>query len=92
MLSTDEESLRIEKLAFARDKSQCGGIHAITQPCWPRPIGKNMTKMGVAESALYLRAHHPVGNIFLFANVLVRDRLKKTRPSGAGVELTFGIK
>src|ERR1700680_1543090 len=48
--------------------------------------------MSVAKTALYLGTHYPVGNIFLFADILFGDRLEKTGPAGARVEFAFGIK
>src|SRR6202035_4289531 len=51
-----------------------------------------MTKMGLAESALSLRAHHSEGNIFMFAHILFGDRLKKTGPAGARIKLGARIK
>jgi len=82
----------MEGLTFAREESQRGGIHTITQAGRPRSVGKNVTKMGVAESAPYCGTQYSVGKIFLFADVFFGDRLEKTGPSGAGVKLGQGIK
>lgn len=83
---------RADDLRFARDESQGGGIHAVTQTSRLRPIGKNVAKMAVADRAFYFSADYTQRDVFFFANVFFGDGFEKTRPARTGVKLAVRIK
>jgi hypothetical protein len=66
------------------------GIYAVTQPRGRRSIVEDVAKMSVTGAAQHLYSLHPQAIVGLCADILLRDRLIKTGPTGAGLELGAG--
>ena len=70
-------------------KPQYHTIDAITESGWGRTIFENVTKMGLAATALHFGSFHAMAIVWQIDNALLGNRLKKTGPSAAAVK--FGI-
>src|ERR1043166_6341676 len=64
------------------------GVDAEPQSARSRTVIEDMTEMGIAARAKDFSPRHPIGVVFLVAYVFRRDRLEKTRPTGAGMEFS----
>ncbi|QFT31564.1 hypothetical protein FIV00_13800 [Labrenzia sp. THAF82] len=64
-------------------------IEAISQTCWRRAIGENMTKVSVALCATDFRSNHAVRTILKFTDSICVNGFKEAWPTAACIE--FGI-
>src|SRR3981081_39857 len=59
--------------------------------CWSGPVVENVSQVRVTLRAEHLRSFHEEARVRLGAHVFVGDRLRKARPTRAGIELGVGI-
>src|ERR1035441_9170652 len=71
-------------------EAQRGGVDAITLAGGRRAVGKQVAQVRVALAAQHLGALHEEAPVGFGADVLLRRRGGKTRPSRAGIELVAG--
>src|ERR1035438_6387282 len=71
-------------------ETQRGGVDAIALAGGCGAVGKQVAQVRVAFAAQHLGALHEEAPVGFSADVLVRRRRGKARPSGAGIELVAG--
>src|SRR5450759_817158 len=69
-----------------RMKYQRNAVHAVAQAGWLWPIVEEVTEMAAATAAMNFGPQHPKGPVFCLADGVL-DRLIKTRPAVAALEL-----
>ena len=75
----------------ARHKIQGRRVHAVAQSGRLRTIVEHVTQVPVAARATHLRARLAKAAVRLLDHVLLRQRLVKAGPTGAGFELRLRI-
>ncbi len=68
------------------NETQRGRINAIAQTRWSWTIIEDVTEMGIGFGRTHFLAIHSGGSVGEFLENIPRNRLGKTRPTGAGVE------
>src|SRR5208282_199463 len=68
-----------------------GGVHAEALPGGFRPVGKQVSQVGVAAAAFHLDAAHPITVVRLGGHVFAGDGRVEAGPSAARLEFGFRV-
>lgn len=69
---------------------QRGGVDAITLACWWRPVGKNVTEVGITVAAEQFYPAHAVTVVSPLHDIGFLELRMKTRPPATGIEFALG--